>query len=391
MLGSSVSRPQIYLDHAATGWPKHPSVVDAMMTQIKQVGVAAGRGNYRRGSLSTQILCNVRLFASRLFNTPHEGRWVLTHNGTAALNQAIFGILQTGDHVVTTQAEHNSVLRPLHHLASTGMIELDVVPCDARGHVAPYDIIQKVQPSTRLLAVSHGSNVTGALFQLEALCESLKTIDHPSLLLLVDAAQTAGVIPIDIHDTPVDFLAMPGHKGLGGPLGTGLLYCGPKTLGSIRPLLWGGTGSQSDQLEMPSTLPDRLEAGNQNVPALAGLLQGLQQTLQRPLGNETETLFLQVQSFCKQLRQIPSVVVFSAEQLPIVSLRVSDFAVQDLAIILDSEFGIETRAGLHCSPLIHKALGTFPDGTLRISFSSSTPDDDLAVAINALQEIALSQ
>ena len=388
MLGPSVNKQPIYLDHAATGWPKAPSVIAAVTEQLQEAGVAAGRGQYRRGSSSTQILNNVRSHAGRLFNTPSDGHWVLTHNGTAALNQAIFGCLHAGDHVLTTQVEHNSVLRPLHHLASTQVISLDIVSCNPLGHVDPQDIVNQIRPSTRLLAISHGSNVTGAIFPLKRLFDLLETLSTPRPLILLDAAQTAGVIPIDVQETPLDFLAMPGHKGLGGPLGTGLLYCGSRVSRELKPMLWGGTGSHSDQLEMPSTLPGRLEAGNQNVPAMAGLLEGLRLTLQRPLVSEAEHLFLQTQAFCSRLREIPSIEVYSAEQLPIVSIRVGNFTASDLAIILDSEFGIETRAGLHCSPLIHKALGTFPDGTLRISFTASTPQMHLDAVISALGEIA---
>ncbi len=390
MLGPSVNKHAIYLDHAATGWPKAPSVVAAVTHQLQEVGVAAGRGQYRRGSASTQTLNQVRSLAARLFNTPSDGHWILTHNGTAALNQAIFGCLREGDHVITTQVEHNSVLRPLHHLASTQVISLDIVPCNALGHMDPQDIVRQIRPSTRLLAISHGSNVTGAVFPLKRLFELLETHKHSRPLILLDAAQTAGVVPIDLQAAPVDFLAMPGHKGLGGPLGTGLLYCGSGVTQSINPMFYGGTGSHSDQLEMPLALPDRLEAGNQNVPAFAGLLEGLRLTLLRPMEREAEPLFLQTQSFCARLREIPSIEVYSAEQLPIVSIRIGDFIANDLAVILDSEFGIETRAGLHCSPLIHKALGTFPDGTLRISFTATTPQTHLDAVISALGEIAQS-
>lgn len=384
----SINQPPIYLDQAATGWPKHPAVIEAVTTQMQTLGAAAGRGSYRRGNISTQVLQNVRAAASELFHSAGQGQWILTHNGTSALNQAILGTLHPGAHVITTQIEHNSVLRPLYHLASLGQITLEIVPCDPQGHLPLQNLLSHIRPETRLLAISHGSNVTGALFPLAEFSDLIRNCDYPALRILLDAAQTAGVVPIDLRETPVDFLAMPGHKGLGGPLGTGLLYCGPKTVASITPILWGGTGNQSDQLDMPTMLPERLEAGNINVPAFAGLLEGIKQTLTRDLAAEAQANRLRTMACCAELRDIAGIELFAAEQLAIISLRLRGYAVQELAMILDSEFGIEARAGLHCAPLIHKALGTFPEGTLRISFSTATPDDSLATAIAAMREIA---
>lgn len=387
-------KERLYLDSAATGWPKHPAVLDAIEQSLKHSGAAAGRGSYRAATASNQTLARCRQLAAQLFQTPADGCWVLTPNGTASLNLAIHGLLRSGDHVLTTAAEHNSVLRPLHWLQQRANVDFDVVPLDSHGGLTSEAVIEAIRDDTRLIVMNHGSNVTGAVYPVEAVAQHLqqrgrgRTTSSPQPLLLIDTAQTAGQWPFSWHDCPADLIAMPGHKSLGGPLGTGLLFVGPRASSQIEPLLQGGTGSSSESLEMPQQLPERLEPGNQNVPAFAGLAAGLQIVLAEDLFRVAAENQRRVQSLATALRTIPGVRVFCAEQLPILSLTIAGFQPHDLANILDCEFNLETRAGLHCAPLIHQALGTAPAGTLRISFTNSTPQTTIDTLLEAVSEIA---
>ncbi len=381
---------RLYFDHAATGWPKTEAVYRAVELEMRRGGAAAGRGVYRQAVHSGEILANCRRRAAQVFNSDPQGHWVLTSNGTQALNLALHGLLRSGDQAITTAADHNSVLRPLEWLRENQGVEYHVVPCDQLGRVSAADVLNSLQPNTRLLAISHASNVTGAIQPIADITAGLRKRYQADSrpLLLVDAAQSAGLLPIDLTQLGIDVLATPGHKSLGGPLGTGLLYLGPRAAAEIRPLLQGGTGTVSDQLEMPTELPAALEAGNANVPALAGLAVALEQVAGRDLAGLAAQLERRTAEWLTRLHQLPGVRIISSGQLPIVSLTCEFFSPQELAALLDAEFGIETRAGLHCAPLIHAALDSCPAGTLRISFSAETTDDELEQLCTALTAIS---
>lgn len=392
MDSSLTKTARFYLDHAATGWPKPESVYRAIESQMRGGGAAAGRGSYGEALRSNAILTRCRQRAARLLSSGSPemetaaGAIVLTHNGTASLNLAIHGVLREGDHVVTTAAEHNSVLRPLEWLRRNRGVAVDIIPCDTEGRVRSEAVLRHVRSETRLVAMVHASNVTGAVQPVAEVAAGLRS--NSQTLLLCDAAQTAGLLPIDVHTLGVDLLAMPGHKGLLGPLGTGLLYVGPRAAERIEPLVQGGTGSRSDSLTMPEELPDRLESGNANVPALAGLAEGLREVLELDLQAVAARQRERTRGLVDRLQAVPGVRVSSAAELPIVSVVFDSLDCREAAAILDAEFGIETRAGLHCAPLIHSYLGTEPSGTLRISFAASTGDDVLEAAVVAIQELA---
>lgn len=395
---------RIYLDHAATGWPKSEAVYRAVEAQMRDRGAAAGRGAYGEALHSNTVVQECRQLAARLFSTTPlslasgaasggaasggSGAFVLTANGTASLNLAIHGLLRPGDHVVTTAVEHNSVLRPLEWWRSQHGVTVETVPCDGSGRVRSEDILARVNGRTRMVAMVHASNVTGALQPVGEVAEGLRRSSAADALFLCDAAQTAGMLPIEIPALGVDLLAMPGHKGLGGPLGTGLLYVGPRAAEQIQPLIHGGTGSQSDRLEMPIELPERLESGNLNVPALAGLAAGLRSTLENGLERTALELRERTARLAGRLAELPGVRVICGEDLPIVSVVFSGLDCREAAAVLDSAFGIEVRAGLHCAPLIHRYLQTAPSGTLRISFAASTEEHELDQAVEALRELA---
>lgn len=373
---------RIYLDHAATSWPKPDAVLDAMDQFARSCGAAAGRGIYRSAGESNSIISQLRAAIATHIGAEEAGTVSLHASGTLALNSAIHGVLQKGDHVVATAAEHNSVLRPLFALQQRERISLDVVDVDANGYVDVGQLMQAVSPETKLVAVTHASNVTGAVQPVEQLADALK--EHRALLLC-DAAQTFGYLPIDVR-CGIDLLAAPGHKGALGPLGTAFLYAGKAVQSDLTPLIQGGTGTRSESLEMPDDYPASFEAGNLNVPACAGLLAALRQT--RDYRGQYERLMVLSSRLRDGLLDLPGVTLLGQPgPLPIASLKVEGISVIDLATILDVEFGIETRAGLHCAALIHRCIGSDPDGTLRISCGIDTSDDEVEAVVDALRSI----
>ena len=407
---------RIYLDHAATSWPKPEPALAAMDRFARACGAAAGRGGYRSAVEAGQVIETLRRELADRIHAERPDCVTFHPSGTAALNVAIHGLLRPGDHVVTTAAEHNSVLRPLHHLTSRGQLEWTVVPCDATGRVDPQTLLGAVRDHTRLVAVSHASNVTGVVQPLAEIGQALR--DHPAAVLC-DAAQTFGYLPIDVRQLGVDLLASPGHKGGQGPFGTAFLYVHPRWHDRIEPLTQGGTGSRSESLEMPAEMPSKLEPGIVNVPALAGWLASHRLVATRPPEQVTSHL----RDLDRRLRQglaaLPAVRIFGTAaspqrpdqpgrradsgpntgtvsppapetdtgSLPIVSLGIEGWSPGDLATILDVEFGIEVRAGLHCAALIHSALGSAPEGTLRVSGGHSTTDREIQAFLDAMGEI----
>jgi cysteine desulfurase family protein len=376
---------RIYLDHAATSWPKSEVVLEAMARFARQCGAAAGRGGYRSAAEADQVVAMTRRSIAALIAAESTECITFHAGGTAALNAAIQGVVRRGDHVVTTAAEHNSVLRPLHHLRLERGVELTIVPVNEMGVVDPGRLLDAVRDRTRLVAVTHASNVTGAV---QPIAEIGAALEHSQTFLLCDAAQTFGLLPIDVARAGIDLLAAPGHKGSGGPLGTAFLYATPRVHDQLVPLLHGGTGSQSESLEMPTSMPSKLEAGNLNVPALAGWLEALRGLHPSELAARGETLQRLAARLHAGLATIDRVRVFgAARELPIASIAVEGLSPSDTAAILDAEFGIETRAGMHCAALIHAYLGSSPEGTLRLSGGHSSSDADIDTALQSLRDI----
>jgi cysteine desulfurase family protein len=383
---ATASPPRLYFDNAATSWPKPEAVYQAVDQTLRQVGAAAGRGGYQAAQTAATLVHNCRRRIAERLHAETADTIVLTSNGTAALNLALHGVLEPGDHVVTTATEHNSVLRPLAALQQQQGIEWDCIPCDAVGHVAAAAVLAAVRQDTKLVVVSHASNVTGAVQPLAAIGEGLR---DSATLFLCDAAQTLGYLPLDVQQAGIDLLAAPGHKGLQGPLGTGLLYVGPRAASRIRPTIQGGTGGQSDQLTMPASLPDRLEAGNLNVPAIAGLLVGLD-WLAEPEGRQAEQRLTRL---ARQLRQglqaIEPLQWWMAEDgLPLASLAFPTLEPAEVAAVLDTEFNIQVRSGWHCAARIHPCLGSAPAGTVRLSAGHHTTAAEVEQVLEAVAAIA---
>ena len=380
----------IYLDNAATSFPKPVAVYGAMDNYQRSLGAPVGRGAYQAAVDVQSVVRRCRKRAAELLGAESTERVLFTFNGTDGLNIAIHGLLKPGDHVVTSAMEHNSVLRPLRWLEKHKGVEVTRVPADVRGQIEPAEIRRAMRPNTRLVAMIHASNVTGGL---QPIAEVSEIAQSAGVLFLVDAAQSAGHVPIAVQALGIDLLACPGHKGLLGPLGTGLLYIKTGMEDSVESLRQGGTGSQSEDDHQPQTLPDKYESGNHNAPGLVGLEAGLAW-----LANEDPARLRRHEieltgQFLEGLAGIPNVTVYGprdpAQQVGVVSLNVEGYEPQVLASILDENFQIQIRAGFHCAPLAHQTLGTSDlGGTARFSLGPFTTSEHIEAALEALKEIA---
>lgn len=380
----------IYLDNAATSYPKPESVYAAVDHYQRQIGASVGRGAYRQAVEAQRIVDRCRQSAARLLGAEGPDRIVFTFNGTDGLNLALMGLCRPGDHVITTMFEHNSVLRPLNWLQEHRGIELTSIRPNPTGIVTADSVRSQIRPTTRLIAIQHASNVTGIVQPIEAICEVAR---QASVISLVDAAQSAGHLPIDVRQFPVDVLVCPGHKGLLGPLGTGLVYIRPGVEQGVAPYRMGGTGTNSEDVHQPESMPERFESGNHNAPALAGLDASLawlhEQTIPKLRQHEADV----TSQLVDQLRSIPAVTVYSHQpgipHVGVVSFNITGFTPQEAAAILDESFQIQSRPGLHCAPGAHAFLGTLPtSGALRFSPGPFTTPQDIAQATAGVKELA---
>ena len=386
---------RIYLDNAATSWPKPEAVYEAVEKYQRQIGAPAGRGVYREAVEAAGIVAQCRRAITQLINAADPSCVAFTLNGTDALNQAIHGLLDgTTDrpHVVTTVVEHNSVLRPLRTLELAGRIDVTRVGCDATGIVSPDELRRAMRDNTRLVALNHASNVTGAI---QSASTAAMIAHEQDALFLLDAAQTLGEIPIDVRQWGVDLLASPGHKGLLVPLGTGLLYVAPSVAALLQSTRQGGTGTQSELDQQPFEMPEKFESGNLNLPGIAGLGAGVRWLLSRDLAELHVQQMSLTQQLLAGLSQLAGVRIVGpptiAERVGLVSITVDGYDPQELAATLDSAAGIQARAGLHCAPLVHQTLGTLAQGgTLRFSLGPFNTAADIAMTIEAIAAIVAS-
>jgi cysteine desulfurase/selenocysteine lyase len=375
----------VYLDNAATSWPKPEVVYQAVERFMREVGATPGRGGHWREVEAAGIADEARSALAQLFNTRDPAGIAFTMNATQALNMALKGILRPGDHVITSSIEHNAMWRPLKALERGG-VALTAVRCEADGALDPADVETAIQPNTRLIAMLHASNVLGAILPIAEIGQLART--H-GILLLVDAAQTAGAYPLDMQAMGIDLLAFAGHKGLYGPHGTGGLVVG----GNIRLETWleGGSGVESASEIMPEALPARLEAGTSNAAGIAGLLAGV--SFVREVGeahiraHELEMAGLLIEA----LADVPGLTVLGPHdperRVGVVSVTVEGYVPEQLAAVLDQAFDIATRAGLHCAPQAHRAAGTQDQGALRFSPGYFTTADEIRFAANALRQV----
>ena len=375
----------IYFDNAATTLKKPDCVIEAVAKAMCSMG-NSGRGIHDGALRAGRSIYDARAALAGLFGAESPERIAFTANSTQALNIAIKGVLNPGDHVITTALEHNSVLRPLYELEDRGL-ELTILPADAMGNLRYEDFEKAIRPNTRAIVTTHGSNLTGNLLDIARIGG---IAERHGLIYIVDASQTAGVFPIDVQKMGIHILCFTGHKGLLGPQGTGGLYVREGI--EVRPLLTGGSGVQTYLRSHPPQMPTRLEAGTLNGHGIAGL--GAAVDYIRKTGLDTIRAREQalMQSFYEAVREIPGITVYgdftTKDRCAIVSLNVRDYDSGQVSDALSAEYGIATRPGAHCAPLMHRALGTVEQGAVRFSFSHYNTNEEINIAVSALRELA---
>ncbi len=382
----------IYLDNAATSFPKPEAVFRGMEAFVRASGANPGRSGHRRALEAEAMIEETRRLIARLFGFPRPERIIFAMNATDALNMAIKGVLRPGDHAITSVLEHNSVSRPLNRLERDGAISLTRLPASAAHVIDPEDVARAFKPATRLVALTHASNVTGTIQPIAAVG---RIVRERGAFLLIDAAQSAGVVPIDVQKDSIDLLSFTGHKSLLGPTGTGGLVVGERV--EITPWREGGTGGDSSSPVQPAEFPHRLEGGTPNIFGISGLREGVRLLLER--GPETVLAHERrlLAEFHHALKDPERYSWYGADRViadkqgegrvGLVSINVPGFAPSEAAAILDEQFDIAVRAGLHCAPYAHKHLGTFPEGTVRFSAGFLTTMEDVRGAAAALDEI----
>jgi cysteine desulfurase family protein len=382
----------IYLDNAATSWPKPPGVAEAVAGCISEAGANPGRAGHRLANDAARLVYDARAAVSELLGAPDPLRVILGPNVTWALNLALRGLLRPGDQVITSSMEHNAVMRPLRALEAEG-VGVCVVPCGPDGRLDPQRVADAITARTTLVAMTHASNVVGTLLPV---AEVAGTARQHGIPLLLDTAQTAGAVPIDMAALGVDLLAFTGHKSLLGPMGSGGLILGEGFDHSwLEPLVRGGTGSRSEEQVQPDFLPDKYEAGTMNVPGLAGLAAGIRWVQERGVAAIQAQERALTQRLIDGLRAIDGVTVFgthdATRQTGVVSCTIDGADVGMVGLRLDDDYGILCRVGLHCAPLAHRTIGTFPEGTIRLSPGATTTPEEIDAAIGAIAEMAKEQ
>lgn len=375
----------IYFDNAATTIRKPDCVAAAVAAALCSMG-NSGRGVHGGALCASRTIYDTRMALAELFGAESPDRIAFTANSTQALNTAIKGVLSPGDHVITTALEHNSVLRPLYEMEKQG-VALTILPADPLGNIRYEDFEKAIRPNTKAIVTTHGSNLTGNLLDIGRIGGIAK---RHGLIYIVDASQTAGVFDIDVRKMRIDILCFTGHKGLLGPQGTGGLYVREGV--EVRPLLSGGSGVQTYLRQHPLQMPTVLEAGTLNGHGIAGL--GAAVRYLRETGLETIRAKEQalMTGFYEAVRQIPGITVYgdfsTANRCPIVALNVRDYDSGEVSDALSEQYGIATRPGAHCAPLMHEALGTVEQGAVRFSFSHYNTEEEINIAVSALRELA---
>ena len=379
---------KIYLDNSSTSFPKAPGVGEAMSRFVTETGCNVGRGTYGPAYEAGAAIYDVRKTLARMFGLPEAKNVIFTPSVTYSLNFVIRGLLKAGDHVIISAMEHNSSARPCEMMKETG-VEVSVCPVDPETGLLLFDALEELfRPNTRLMVLNHASNVTGTL---QDAARAGRICRSRGVFFALDAAQSAGTVPIDMKEMNLSALCVTGHKGLLGPQGIGALLLTDEMAEALSPTIAGGTGSKSDLLSMPSFLPDRFEPGTLNLPGIYGLkaaLEYLEMTGPGKIRRKEEEL---LDAFLREMSEIPAARVVGkakpGDRIAVCSLDLAGFDNAEAAAVLEGEYGIMTRCGLHCAPLAHRAMGTFPEGTIRFSFGWFNTPEDVRDAAFALREI----
>jgi cysteine desulfurase family protein len=382
----------VYLDNSATSWPKPKEVLESIRKAIEQYGANPGRSGHKLAIEAARIIYETREALAELFGLEDPERVILTKNVTEALNLVLYGFLKPGDHVITSSMEHNSVMRPLRDLEKKG-VEVTQIRASEKGEIDPQDVLKSIRKNTKLIVLVHLSNVTGTIMPVE---EVLKISKDHGIPLLLDAAQSAGTIPINLKELPVDLLAFTGHKGLFGPQGTGGLIINTEGLEErIEPLMRGGTGSKSEEEEQPEFLPDKYESGTPNTPGIAGLGEGVRFILKEGIERIREKKEKLTLKLIEGLKEIKGVKLYGPldpkKQIGIVSFNLEGKSPSEVSHLLDEKYNILSRPGLHCAPSAHKSIRTFPFGTVRFSLGYFNTEEEIEYAIRAVRDLVGSK
>lgn len=376
----------VYLDHAATSFPKPPSVYRAIMNVLKQVGGSPGRSDHRAAREASQIVQETREKIARLFAIPKAEQVIFTHNATEAINLALKGLLAPKDHVLISSMEHNSVVRPLRKLEEMG-VKFSIIPCSREGYLDISTFKKGLQRKTKLIVLTHASNVTGMIFPITEIGHFARS---RGIFFMVDAAQTAGLLPINVQRMKIDLLACPGHKSLYGPQGTGFLYVSKEI--NLKPLLEGGTGTDSEYDRQPKRMPFCLESGTLNTPGIAGLGAGISFIMKEGLEKIWHRESKLTKYLMEGLQKIPGLKIYGSlkpeERVPVISFNLNSVHPGQLAYLLDKIYNIGVRSGLHCAPHAHRTLGTFPYGAVRASLGFFNNVKDAQALLKALKDIS---
>ncbi len=377
----------IYLDNAATSFPKPEKVYREILRCMREYCANPGRGSHRMSIESSRVVIQARESVASLFNISDPLQVCFTKNATEALNIAIKGVLKPGDHVITTCMEHNAVVRPLKTLERDAGIEISIVQGNEFGEINPENIKRAIRKNTRMVISTFSSNVNGIVMPIE---EMGRIAGDHGIIFLVDASQGAGTFPIDVEKMHIDMLAAPGHKGLLGPQGTGFLYVARNV--KPNPIMEGGTGSYSEYLYQPDIMPDLLESGTLNTPGITGLNSGIEFIESLGLENLKTYKGILTHYMHEELGKIKGIKLYSKDSAEnnsgIVALNIENADCTEVSYILDKEYGIATRAGLHCAPLAHETLGTIRTGAVRLSVGCFNTADEVEYTVKALAEIA---
>ena len=377
----------IYFDNAATSWPKPEAMIKAMVDFNANVGANPGRSGHRLSVDAGRIIFNARETVASLLGADDSSCVIFTRNATEGMNTVIRGILKPGDHVITSSMEHNSVMRPLRTIEKEG-VKLSIIPCTGAGDIFPRDVIAAIKRHTKMIIVAHASNVTGTIMPVAEIADMAR---RHGVILCVDAAQTAGNVPINVLKDNIDILIFTGHKSLYGPQGTGGFYIRKGLEKMVSPLERGGTGSRSEFEEHPDFMPDRFESGTPNTIGIAGLGAGAGNVAAIGVQTIRKKEIALTKFFLDGIRSIRGVRVYGdmdpKRRTALVSFTIDGMSPSDISLHLDKRFNIMSRPGLHCAPSAHRTIGTFPVGTVRFSFGLFTTEDQIRTALKAIEAL----
>lgn len=378
----------IYLDNASTTFPKPKNVTDAIYNFLTTIGGNPGRSNHDNGLQSNRLLLEARETIANFFNFDNIENVIFTNNITTSLNVLINGCARTGDHIITSSMEHNSVLRPLMNLKESGVIELDIINADTFGFINVGDFKKAIKPNTKFIILTQASNVIGSIQPIKEIGLLCK---KNNIHFILDTAQGAGVLNLDFNELNLSALAFTGHKSLFGPQGIGGFIISDELNKVCKPYILGGTGSLSHSLVQPDFLPDKFESGTLNMPGIVGLMEGIHFIKSEGLNTIYEKNHSLRKTLVSGLRNIEGIILYedinNENYTSCVSFNAENINTAELSFILDSDFGIKNRSGLHCAPLAHKTIGSFPTGTVRLSISYFNSKEDIEYTIDSLNKI----